>query len=81
MFRADMSWQVGALLTDYSLASQWAAVFWVSAGVHVLGSLTYLLGGSAEVQDWAREGEGEGEKGEQDALELPHVMAAVEKDR
>ena len=77
---------MGALLTDYSVASQWAAVFWVSAAVHVLGSLTYLLGGSAEVQDWARGARQEGEeevrgKGEQDTLELPHIKAAVEKDR
>ena len=51
---------MGALLTDYSVASQWAAVFWVSAAVHVLGSLTYLLGGSAEVQDWAKGARWEG---------------------
>ena len=76
-----MLWQVGALLTDYSVASQWAAVFWVSAAVHVLGSLTYLLGGSAEVQDWARGEEQVRGKGEQDTLELPHIKAAVEKDR
>ena len=45
---------VGALLTDYSDSSQWQAVFWVSAGVHVLGSLLYLGWGQAEVQEWAR---------------------------
>jgi len=45
---------VGYLLTDYSESSQWEAVFWVSAGVHVVGSLLYLGWGQAEVQDWAK---------------------------
>ena len=44
---------VGALLTDYSDSSQWQAVFWVSASVHVAGSLLYLGRGSAELQPWA----------------------------
>ena len=46
---------VGALLTDYSDSSQWQAVFWVSASVHVAGSLLYLGWGSAELQPWAAE--------------------------
>jgi ACS family sodium-dependent inorganic phosphate cotransporter-like MFS transporter 5 len=55
---------VGALLTDYSEAAQWQAVFWVSAGVHVAGSLLYLGWGQAEVQPWAaRPGEeGKGDR-------------------
>ena len=49
---------VGALLTDYSDSSQWEAVFWVSAAVHVAGSLLYLGWGSADLQPWARAKEG-----------------------
>ena len=45
---------VGALLTDYSDSSQWRAVFWVSAAVHVVGSLLYLGWGQAEEQEWAK---------------------------
>ena len=44
---------VGSLLTDYSDVTQWRAVFWISAGVHVLGSLAYLLWGSDKLQPWA----------------------------
>ena len=55
---------VGALLTDYSDSSQWEAVFWVSAAVHVAGSLLYLGWGSADLQPWARGKEGkEGKEG------------------
>ena len=34
--------------------SQWRAVFWISAGVHIAGSGLYLMFGSDQVQDWAR---------------------------
>jgi len=44
---------VGAILTDYSVTNQWYYVFSLGCGVHVLGSLLYLLKGSAELQDWA----------------------------
>ena len=70
---------VGALLTDYSDSSQWQAVFWVSAAVHVAGSLLYLGWGSADLQPWAggregREGgscreESRGAAGEPEQLE------------
>ena len=48
---------VGALLTDYSAVPQWRAVFWISAGVHLAGSVLYLGWGSDQVQDWARPGD------------------------
>ena len=48
---------VGALLTDYSAVPQWRAVFWISAGVHLAGSILYLGWGSDQVQDWARPGD------------------------
>ena len=44
---------VGSLLTDYSDVTQWRSVFWISAGVHVLGSSMYLVWGSDQVQPWA----------------------------
>ena len=44
---------VGSLLTDYSDVTQWRAVFWISAGVHVIGSLAYLVWGSDKQQPWA----------------------------
>merc|ERR1719186_2207040 len=37
---------VGVLLTDLSSITQWRTVFWVSCGVHVVGSLLYLVKGS-----------------------------------
>ena len=40
-------------MTDYSDVSQWRAVFWISACVHVAGSLVYLVWGSDQVQAWA----------------------------
>ena len=55
---------VGALLTDYSDSSQWEAVFWVSAAVHVAGSLLYLGWGSADLQPWAG-GSSRGKEGEE----------------
>ena len=48
---------VGALLTDYSAVPQWRAVFWISAGVPLAGSILYLGWGSDQVQDWARPGD------------------------
>ena len=48
---------VGALLTDYSAVPQWRAVFWISAGVHLAGSILYLGWGSDQGQDWARPGD------------------------
>jgi len=45
---------VGFLLTDYSDTTQWYTVFWISAAVHVAGSLLYLVKGSDQLQDWAR---------------------------
>jgi len=44
---------VGFLLTDYSNSSQWYSVFWISAAIHVFGSLLYLLKGSDQLQEWA----------------------------
>jgi len=44
---------VGSLLTDYSNSYQWYSVFWISALVHVVGSLLYLLRGSDQLQEWA----------------------------
>ena len=45
---------VGSLLTDYSQLAQWRTVFWISAAVHVAGSVLYLARGSDSLQDWAR---------------------------
>jgi len=44
---------VGFLLTDYSDTTQWHTVFWISAMVHIAGSLLYLVKGSDQLQDWA----------------------------
>jgi len=44
---------VGFLLTDYSSSYQWYGVFWISATIHMVGSLPYLLKGSDQLQDWA----------------------------
>ena len=44
---------VGALLTDLSSLTQWRTVFWISCGVHVVGSLLYLVKGSDQEQAWA----------------------------
>ena len=53
---------VGALLTDYSAVPQWRAVFWISAAVHLAGSILYLGWGSDQVQDWARPGDNSNNK-------------------
>ena len=45
---------VGSLLTDYSEVTQWMTVFWISAAVHLVGSLLYLARGSDSLQEWAR---------------------------
>ena len=44
---------VGALLTDLSSITQWRTIFWISCGVHLAGSLLYLVKGSDQEQDWA----------------------------
>jgi len=44
---------VGFLLTDYSSSYQWYGVFWISATIHMVGSLPYLLKGSDQLQEWA----------------------------
>ena len=44
---------VGVLLTDLSFITQWRTVFWVSCGVHIVGSLLYLSKGSDQEQSWA----------------------------
>ena len=48
---------VGSLLTDYSEVAQWRTVFWISAAVHLAGSLLYLARGSDTLQGWARPSE------------------------
>ena len=48
---------VGFLLTDLSSITQWRTVFWISCGVHVAGSLLYLLKGSDQEQSWAVPGQ------------------------
>lgn len=49
---------VGALLTDYGARSEWQVVFWISAMVHLLGSLLFLWKGQDTLQHWARRGYG-----------------------
>ena len=44
---------VGALLTDLSSITQWRTIFWISCGVHIAGSLLYLVKGSDQEQAWA----------------------------
>jgi len=44
---------VGAIIQD-STISEWRTVFWVTAAVHVAGSLLYLFKGSDKLQEWAK---------------------------
>ena len=38
---------------NVKLASEWHTVFYITAGVYLLGALVYALGASGERQPWA----------------------------
>ncbi|XP_043503679.1 putative inorganic phosphate cotransporter [Polistes fuscatus] len=42
----------GEIVTDLSNESQWAIVFYVSAGIYFVGNLIFLIWGKGEVQWW-----------------------------
>ncbi|XP_076362082.1 sialin-like isoform X2 [Tachypleus tridentatus] len=45
---------VGGLLTEHNeTLVQWSKVFYLAAGMYILGAMIFLLFGSAEVQPWA----------------------------
>lgn len=37
-----------------AIADQWRIVFFITAGMYVLGSVVYWFLGSAEVQEWSK---------------------------
>ena len=45
---------VGAIIEGHNDQDHWDTVFWISAAVYSLGTLTFLLLGTAEEQPWNR---------------------------
>lgn len=43
------------LLTPNGRQSEWSLVFYITAGIYVIGAIAYIILGSAEKQPWAEE--------------------------
>ena len=44
---------VGVMTSEQSTRSEWQSVFWLSAGINVVGAIVFVVFGSGERQSWA----------------------------